>query len=122
MAGMVVTAVLTYGILLSESRGFRKIELIIGSLVLAIVLCYLAEIFIAPIDWGAVAPSVLPRLPDAGALTLAVGIVGATVMPHAIFLHSGLTQNRAPARSDANAGSWCGTPTSKSWSRSGSPA
>ena len=39
-------------------------------------------------------------MPDAGALTIAVGIVGATIMPHAIFLHSGLTQNRAPARDD----------------------
>jgi manganese transport protein len=39
-------------------------------------------------------------LPDAGALTIAVGIVGATIMPHAIFLHSGLTQNRAPPRND----------------------
>jgi manganese transport protein len=44
--------------------------------------------------------SVLPQLPDAGAVTIAVGIVGATIMPHAIFLHSGLTQNRAPARND----------------------
>ena len=42
----------------------------------------------------------VPRLPDAGALTIAVGIVGATIMPHAVFLHSGLTQNRAPARND----------------------
>ena len=41
-----------------------------------------------------------PSLPDARALTIAVGIVGATVMPHAIYLHSGLTQNRAPARND----------------------
>ena len=40
-------------------------------------------------------------MPDAGALTIAVGIVGATIMPHAIFLHSGLTQNRAPARNDS---------------------
>jgi manganese transport protein len=101
MAGMVVTAVLTYGILMSESRGFRPIEIIIGSLVVAIVLCYLAEMFIAPIDWRAAGRGlVVPELPGAGALTLAVGIVGATIMPHAVFLHSGLTQNRAPARND----------------------
>ena len=57
--------------------------------------------FIVPIDWGAAAfGSVVPQLPDAGALTIAVGIVGATIMPHAVFLHSGLTQNRAPARND----------------------
>ena len=101
IAGMGVTAVLTYGILMFEGRGFRPIELIIGALVAAIALCYLVEVFIAPIDWAAAGVgSVLPQLPDAGAVTIAVGIVGATIMPHAIFLHSGLTQNRAPARND----------------------
>ena len=101
VAGMGVTAVLTYGILMFEGRGFRPIELIIGALVAAIALCYLVEMFIAPIDWAAAGwGSVVPRLPDAGALTIAVGIVGATIMPHAVFLHSGLTQNRAPARND----------------------
>jgi manganese transport protein len=100
VAGMGVTAVLTYGLLMFEGRGFRPIELIIGALVAAIALCYLVEMFI-PIDWAAAgAGSVLPRLPDGGAVTIAVGIVGATIMPHAIFLHSGLTQNRAPARND----------------------
>ena len=68
-------------------------KLIIGALVAIIGLCYLIEMFIAPVDWGAAAlHSVLPQLPDAAALTLSVGIVGATVMPHAIYLHSGLTQ------------------------------
>ena len=58
---------------------------------------------IAPIDWVAAGwGSVVPRLPDAGAVTIAVGIVGATIMPHAIFLHSGLTQTRAPARNDSD--------------------
>jgi manganese transport protein len=101
IAGMGVTAILTYGILMCEGRGFRPIELIIGALVAAIALCYLVEVIIAPVDWAAAGlGSVLPRLPDAGALTIAVGIVGATIMPHAIFLHSGLTQNRAPPRND----------------------
>ena len=101
VAGMGLTAILTYGILMFEGRGFRPIELIIGALVAAIALCYLVEMFIAPIDWAAAGiDSVAPRLPDAGAVTIAVGIVGATIMPHAIFLHSGLTQNRAPARND----------------------
>jgi manganese transport protein len=101
LAGMAVTAVLTYAILMADRRGFRPMEIIIGSLVGAIALCYLVEMFIAPIDWGAAAfHSFAPQLPDAGALTIAVGIVGATIMPHAIFLHSGLTQNRAPARND----------------------
>jgi manganese transport protein len=84
-----------------EGRGFRPTELIIGTLVASIALCYLVEMVIAPVDWAAVGlGSVVPSLPDAGAVTIAVGIVGATIMPHAIFLHSGLTQNRAPAGND----------------------
>ena len=102
IAGMGVTGVLTYGILMFEGRGFRPTELIIGSLVAAIALCYLVEMFIAPVDWArrGAAAAWFRSLPDAGAVTLAVGIVGATIMPHAIFLHSGLTQNRAPGRND----------------------
>jgi manganese transport protein len=101
IVGMGVTAVLTYGILMFDGRGFRPIEIIIGALVAAIALCYLVEMLIAPIDWAAAGfGSVIPQLTDASAVTIAVGIVGATIMPHAIFLHSGLTQNRAPARND----------------------
>ena len=101
IAGMGVTAVLTYGILLFEARGFRPLEIIIGALVATVALCYLVQMFIVPIDWGAAAfGSAVPQLPDAGALTIAVGIIGATIMPHAVFLHSGLTQDRAPARND----------------------
>ncbi|MFY9971694.1 MAG: Nramp family divalent metal transporter, partial [Roseiarcus sp.] len=82
LAGMGVTALLTYGILMFEARGFRPIEIIIGALVAAIALCYVVEMFIAPVDWSAAAlGTVVPRLPDAGALTIAVGIVGATIMP-----------------------------------------
>lgn len=103
MAGMGVTAVVTYGILLFEARGFRPMELIIGALVAVIGLCYLVEIFIAPIAWGDAGTGlVTPDLPDLAALTIAVGIIGATVMPHAIYLHSGLTQNRALVRHDAD--------------------
>ncbi len=101
--GMVVTAIVTYGILTFERRGFRSIELIIGSLVAMIGLCYVIELFVAPVDWGAAAfHSVVPQLQDAAAVTIAVGIVGATVMPHAIYLHSGLTQARTIARDDAD--------------------
>ena len=101
LAGMGIAAVLTYGILTFQGRGFRPIEIIIGALIMAIALCYLAEMFIAPVDWRAAGlGTVVPQFPDGAALTIAVGIVGATIMPHAIFLHSGLTQNRAPARND----------------------
>ncbi len=101
LAGMIVTAIVTYGILMVESRGFRPVELIIGSFVAIIALCYLVEIFIAHVDWAAaVLGTVTPKLADAGALLLAVGIIGATVMPHAVYLHSGLTQGRIPAHDD----------------------
>ena len=70
LAGMGVTGVLTYGILMFEGRGFRPTELIIGSLVAAIALCYLVEMVIAPVDWAAAGlGSVVPSLPDAGAVT-----------------------------------------------------
>lgn len=99
MAGMALTAVITYGILLFERVGFRAMELIIGAMVAVIGLCYLIEVFIAPISWGeALVGLVTPSIPSAEALTISVGIIGATVMPHAIYLHSGLTQARAPAR------------------------
>ncbi|CAB3757949.1 manganese transport protein MntH [Burkholderia sp. MSh2] len=97
--GMGVTAIVTYAILLFERNGFRPMEIIIGALVGVIGLCYLAEMFIAPVAWGQVAlHSVVPSLPGAQALTVSVGIVGATVMPHAIYLHSGLTQGRIVGR------------------------
>jgi len=102
LVGMGITACITYGILMFERSGFRPIELIIGSLVGLIALCYLIEIFIVPVDWGAAAfHTVVPQIADAGALLLAVGIIGATVMPHAVYLHSALTQARTPVRSDA---------------------
>lgn len=101
IVGMAITAVVTYAILIFERHGFRPMELIIGALVLLIGLSYLAEVLIAPIDWKAAGIGMLqPALPDSLALTIAVGIIGATVMPHAIYLHSGLTQNRADISSD----------------------
>ncbi|MGA7385731.1 MAG: Nramp family divalent metal transporter [Methylocella sp.] len=101
--GMIVTAIVTYGILMFEKRGFRPVELIIGALVAIVCLCYLIEIFIAPVDWAAAAfHSFVPQLEDAAAATIAVGIIGATVMPHAIYLHSGLTHVRLGARDDAD--------------------
>ncbi len=102
IAGMGVTAVVTYGLLMFEGYGFRPLELIIGAIVGVICLCYLLEMFIAPVDWASAAYHlVTPEIADAEALLLAVGIIGATVMPHAIYLHSGLTQARVPVRNDA---------------------
>jgi manganese transport protein len=101
IAGMAVTAIVTYAILMFEARGFRPVELIIGGLVGIIALCYLIEMFIAQVDWAAaLVHSFKPEIPDADALLISVGIIGATVMPHAIYLHSGLTQARTPGRDE----------------------
>jgi manganese transport protein len=97
---MGVVAALTYLILLLDQRGFRPLELVIGAMVGVIGACYVIELSVAPPDWWEAGIGiVVPHLADGDAVLLAVGIVGATVMPHAIYLHSGLTQDRAPARS-----------------------
>src|SRR5215470_10260156 len=75
IAGMAVTAAITYGVLMFERSGFRPVELIVGVLVGLIALCYLAEMFIPPVDWTAAAfHAVTPQIANAGALLLAVGI------------------------------------------------
>lgn len=100
-AGMAITALATYALLLLEQGGFRRLELAIGALVGIVGLSYLLELFIVPVDWlQAGRQLLLPQLRDSQAFVLAAGIVGATVMPHALFLHSGLTQCRFPAVSE----------------------
>lgn len=91
LAGTLVVGAVTWGILMLEQRRFRIIEAIIAVLVGAVGLCYVIETVLARPDWGAVAyHSVVPWLAGRDSVMLAVGIVGATVMPHAIFLHSSL--------------------------------
>lgn len=100
LVSLSLTAVITYALLVLGAQGFRRMELIIGGFVALIGLSYLIELAIAPPAWGAFARgSLIPTLPDRDALSLAVGIVGATVMPHAIYLHSALTRARMPASS-----------------------
>jgi len=102
IAGMAITACVTYAILMFEGAGFRPVEIIIATLIGVIALCYLAEMFMVPVAWGTAAyHAVVPQIDDAEALFIAVGIIGATVMPHAVYLHSGLTQARTPVNDDA---------------------
>jgi manganese transport protein len=97
-----LTMALTWALLSLQSRGFRPLELVIAGFVGLIGLCYLIELGISPPDWRLFAyHSVVPEIADAGALTIAVGIVGATVMPHAIYLHSALMPGRVPTRDHA---------------------
>lgn len=100
--GLVITGVVTFAILSLDAQGFRPLEIVIAALVAVIGLSYLAELVIVPPDWhAALFHTFVPQLHGKDALMLAVGIVGATIMPHSIYLHSGLTQNRAPTRNDA---------------------
>jgi manganese transport protein len=101
LASMLVAAAVTYGLLQFEKKGFRPLELVIATLIGVIGLSYLAELWMAPVQWPAVIlHTVTPRIPDSNALTISVGIIGATVMPHVLFLHSGLTQNRVTLHSE----------------------
>ncbi|MDX1931468.1 MAG: Nramp family divalent metal transporter [Capsulimonadales bacterium] len=85
-------------VLLSLMRfGFRKIEAIVITLVGTIAACFAFQIFLARPDWGGVAQGLLiPSLPDKDALFIALGILGATVMPHNLYLHSSIVQTRRP--------------------------
>ncbi len=102
LVGLLITFAITLGLLSFQSRGFRPIELIITGFVGIIGLAYLVELFIAPPEWGQFFyHSVVPQLAGADSVTLAVGIVGATVMPHAIYLHSAMMTNRVRACTEA---------------------
>jgi manganese transport protein len=101
LCALTVTGAVTFAILQLDKRGYRPLELAIAALVGIIGLSYLCELLVAPPDWrAALFHSVVPELRDRSAVTLAVGIVGATIMPHTLYLHSGLTQNRTAARND----------------------
>ena len=98
VAGL-VTAAATFGILTLERLGFRPLEAVITVLVGVIAACYVAELAIAQPDWGQVAyHAVVPGFGGGRGVLLATGILGATVMPHVIFLHSALTQGRIVTR------------------------
>lgn len=89
------TAVATFLILVLERLGFRRLESVIAFMVAAIAVCYLSELILAQPDWRQVAyHAVVPGFGGGEGLYLAAGILGATVMPHVIFLHSALTQGR----------------------------
>jgi manganese transport protein len=102
LSGLCITGVVTLAILQLDKKGFRPLELTIAALVGSIGLAYLCELVFAPPDWGAALfHAVVPQLPDRSAITLAAGIIGATIMPHTLYLHSGLTQNRTAVRNDS---------------------
>jgi manganese transport protein len=101
IAGL-ITAVVTFLILGLERYGFRPLEAVITAFIGVISLCYLIEILLGHPDWQQVAyHAVVPQFAGPESVLLAAGILGATVMPHVIFLHSSLTQKRIVVRTPA---------------------
>jgi len=98
-AAGLLTAGVTFLILMLERFGFRPLEAVITVMVGVIAACYLVELGIARPDWSqAAALTLRPRFGGSAGVYLAAGILGATVMPHVIFLHSALTQGRIVTR------------------------
>ena len=91
----ILTAIVTFLILGLDRYGFRPLEIVIGLLIGVVAVSYLIETILDQPDWRSVVyHSVVPQFAGPASVLVACGILGATVMPHAIFLHSGLTQNR----------------------------
>jgi manganese transport protein len=96
-----ITGAAAFLILGLQRFGFRPLEAVIAVIVLAIGLCYVVEIFKAHPDYAAVGRhAVIPDFQGRESVLLAVGILGATVMPHVIWLHSALTQHRLPTENE----------------------
>ncbi|MGE7944907.1 Nramp family divalent metal transporter [Lysinibacillus xylanilyticus] len=96
-----ITAVGSFAILELQRRGFRAFEAGISGMVLIVVLAFAFQTFLAQPNWGEVTIGMFtPQFEGVDSLLLATGILGATVMPHAIYLHSSLTQSRIVGRND----------------------
>ena len=100
--GVLLTALDVFLVLWLQTRGFRRIEALIITLILIVAACFAIQIALADPDWGAVIRGFAPTTEifrDPTMLYLAMGIIGATVMPHNLYLHSGIVQTRAYGRS-----------------------
>src|SRR5437868_794447 len=103
LLGAVLTGLSTFAILYLQKHGFRPLEALITVLVLVVAGCYVAELFlsgpsVSQIAYHAIVPFVGPNT-----FLLSAGILGRTVMPHVVYLHSALTQDRIKPRDDQEA-------------------
>ena len=99
--GVSITVLDTFLFLMLQRLGMRKMEAFIIALVAIIGLSFLIEIILAKPDFGEVVKGFVPHKMDSTALYIAIGIIGATVMPHNLYLHSALVQTRKIKRDDA---------------------
>src|SRR2546430_5958367 len=109
--GIAITALDVLIVLFLQNKGFRLLEALVVALIATIAGCFLFEIFISRPDPGAVAGGFVPRasiLADRDKLYIAIGILGATVMPHNLYLHSSVVQTRAYEETTAGQPMWGG--------------
>jgi manganese transport protein len=99
-ASGLITAAIAFGILGMQSLGYRRFETVIAGLLGIILLGFLYEMLNVGADPGALADGFIPGFSGTDSILLATGILGATVMPHVIYLHSALTQDRIRPRDD----------------------
>ena len=92
--GVCLTVLDTFLLLYLQKMGMRKMEIFIVTLVAIIAGAFLIQMIIAKPDLGEIATGFVPHLPNSEALYIAIGIIGATVMPHNLYLHSALVQTR----------------------------
>ncbi len=99
--GVSITALDTFLLLSLQKLGMRRMEIFILSLIGIVGISFFIEIFLAKPDLGEISRGLVPSLPGAAALYVAIGIIGATVMPHNLYLHSALVQTRKVKREDS---------------------
>ncbi|WP_261108479.1 Nramp family divalent metal transporter [Serratia quinivorans] len=93
LEGAILTGIATFLILMLQKRGQKPLEWVIGSLLLFVALAYMVELVFSQPQFGPLLKGMaLPDLPNGDAVFLAAGVLGATIMPHVIYLHSSLTQ------------------------------
>jgi manganese transport protein len=97
LTGGVITGIVAFALLGLQGRGYRPFELAIAGLFGVILLGFLSTVLRVGVDPGAAAAGLVPRFEGTDSLLLATGILGATVMPHVIYLHSALTNTRVSA-------------------------
>ncbi len=98
--GVAITALDTFLLLFLQRLGMRRMEVFILSLIAIVGISFFIEIFLAKPDLLEIGRGLVPSLPGSAALYVAIGIIGATVMPHNLYLHSALVQTRKIKRED----------------------
>ncbi len=96
--GVIITTCDVLILLMLTRFGIRKLEALVFAFVATIGIAFLVEIILARPEWGGIVGGLVPSLPDSSALYIAIGILGATVMPHNLYLHSSLVQTRKIGR------------------------